>query len=278
VLPADVNVLNLDGTLTRAQIGGTLTWGKTAPLGYTLGASVVSQNYDGDAATVREDSVTTSLDGGVSLRISPVLQANAALRYAHYYIDDGTASTNQLSGSAGLSFDRPSGPISATLTAQDTGSGIRLGLQAARTFTQPDTSFTTGAGISRAPDGGTQAIGQLTYSHTLPRGQIELAASRSFVSANDDTDRRLTTVSASYAMPVTPLSSLQVGLDLAETRDDAGDTALSAALQVAQSFQLTPDWAISAGTKTELRQETGVLDARRDSLFVSLGRSLIWRP
>ena len=277
VLPVDAGTVNLDGTLTRAQVGGTLTWGKTAPVGYTLGASVTAQRYDGAAAVARDDSVTTSLSGGIRLDITPVLQTTVALRYVHYDVEGATTS-DRLGGSVGATLDRPAGAISANLDVQDTGDGLRLGLQTARTFTLPDTSLTVGIGVSRAPDGGTQATGRLSYAHTLPRGQIDLAASRSFVSVGDGTERQLTTASASYAMPLTPLSSLQVGFDLTQTEDDAGDTALTSALQASQSFQLTPDWAMSVGARSELRQETGVQDARRDSLFVSLGRSFVWRP
>ena len=278
VLPTDAGTLDLDGTLTRAQLGGTLSWGKTAPVGYTLGASVVTQQYGGDAAAVRDDSVTTSLNAGIRLDITPVLQTTVALRYTHYDLEGGDAPDDRLGGSVTVSFDRPAGAISASLDVQDTDDGLRLGLQTARTFTLPDTSLTVGLGLSVAPGGGTQATGRLAYSHTLPRGQIDLSASRSFVSATDGTERQLTTASASYAMPLTPLSSLQIGFDLAQTEDDGGDTALTAALQASQSFQLTPDWALSVGARSELRQDTGVADARRDSLFVSLGRSFVWRP
>jgi hypothetical protein len=278
VLPTDTGTVNLDGTLTRAQVGGTLSWGKTAPVGYNLGASVVAQRYDGAAATVRDDSVTTSLNGGMRLDITPVLQTTVALRYTYYELEDGSASSGRFGGAIGVAFDRPTGAISASLDVQGTAGGLRLGLQTARTFTLPDTSLTVELGASRAPGGGTQATGRLAYNHTLPRGQINLSASRGFVSTSDGTERQLTTASASYAMPLTPLSSLQIGFDLAQTKDDAGDTALTAALQAAQSFQLTPDWAVSVGARRELRQETGIEDARQESLFVSLGRNFVWRP
>ena len=277
VLPTDLDQLTREGTLTRTQLGGTLTWGKTAPVGYRLGVSTVDQTWGGPAATIRDDSRTSSINAGIRLDVTPVLRTDVTLTYTRYDVE-GSAPTDRLGGSVGLSFDRPAGAISATLTAQETGSGTRYGLQAARTFTLPGTTLTAGAGVSLAPDGGTQSTGRLAYSRELPRGQIDLALARSFATASDGSERRLTTASASYAMAVTPLSSLRIGLDVAQTRDDAGDTALSAALQAAQSFQLTPDWALSVGAETELRRSSGTDDARRDSLFVSLGRNFTWRP
>ncbi|MFZ3583330.1 hypothetical protein ACOI1H_14315 [Loktanella sp. DJP18] len=277
ILPADLDTLTLDGNRTTAQIGAQVTWGKTDPAGYRLGASLASVTYDGQAATVEPDSQTLSLDGGVRLDITPVLRADLGLRYA-IYDEDGSPRTDRVGGTLGLAFDRPVGALSASLSADETDDGTRFGLQLGRTFALPGTALTLGAGVSFAPGGGTDLTGQLSYRYALPTGQIDLSASRGYATATDGTERRLTTAQASYGQQLTPLSSLQIGFGYAETRDDTGDTARTASLSASQSFQLTPDWALSAGVRSELRDETGVARAHSETGFLSIGRTFTYRP
>jgi len=276
VLPDDLDELTATGTRTTTALGATLRWGETAPLGYSLGLSHRLLRYnDTEAGSALTDSATTTLTGGLRMDLNPVTTANLSLRYGRTD-EPGSPISDSTTLSGELTFDRPLGDLTARISAtRDTDSGTFWSASVSRQLTLPRTALTAMLGVAEDDTGSAQVTGRLALRYDLPEGQINLSAAHSLAAGSD---QRVTTLQASYAQTLTPLSTIRLGFDYAHARDLDGSADLATgSLSASYGMQLTPDWDVSLGARADLRDDAGER-SRGNTLFVTLDRSLSWRP
>ena len=274
VLPDDFEDLIGGGIRAETILAAALSWGDTAPVGYRFSVSQEMLRYeDADAGLI--DTDTFLLGFGTSLTINEVTTGNIDLAY--YQSDDvGGAPADTTSITGALTFERPFGNLTASLTAaRDEESDVFWAASIEQEFALPNGSLSGGIGVVEDGSGDPRLTGNIAFSYPRPTGQIDLMAAHS-LSAGDD--RATTTFSANYLQELTPVSSMRVGFAYAQASDsDGGDPVAAAGLSASYDVSLTEDWQVSVGARFDLRDEDGT---RSDSstFFVTLERPFSWRP
>lgn len=275
VLPDDLDELTATGTRTTTDLAATLRWGDTAPLGYSLGLSHRVLRYDDTATASLTDSATSAVTGGLRLTLSPVATANLSLRHSRTE-EPGSPMTDSTTLSGDLTLDRPLGDLTARFSAtRDAESDTFWAASVSRDLDLPGAGLSAMLGLAEDDTGTPQVTGRLALRYDLPEGRIDLSAAHSLAAGSD---QRTTTLQASYAQALTPLSTLRLGFDYAHARDLDGPADLATgSLTASYGMQLTPDWDLSLGARADLRDDAGDR-SRGNTLFVTLDRSLTWRP
>nr|WP_325249954.1 hypothetical protein [Amylibacter sp.] len=274
VLPDDLGQLTSTGTRTATTFGASIRWGYLRPLGASLELRHRIQDYDNARATLA-DGTTTTLSGGLRFNINPVTTANLNLRY-NSIDDDGSTVENNAILRGGLTFDRPLGRLVAQITvAHNDDSETRWAASVNRQFELPRSDLDITLGVAQDDSATAQLIGRIAYGYDLPEGRIEFSTGHDLTAGSD---RRNTTLQASFTQVLTPISNLQLLLDYARARDTDEDADIAVGtISASYGLQLTPDWSVNFGARSDLRKDSGTA-SRSHSVFMVLGRSLTWRP
>lgn len=276
VLPDDLDDLNGSGTRTIQNYGAGLRWGTAGPAEYALDLDLRRLRYDGANASLT-DADTTRLGLGLRLNITPVTTARVNLSYS-LFDQAGSDVQKTAQASTGLTFDQPSGKVSAQITANRAADGALLwGASLGRSFDLPTTSLSARLGLTENLDGAAVVTGDLSYTQRLPEGQISLSAQQGLTAGGANDGRRNTTVQAGYTQTLSPLSNMQLGFDYAQTRDIDASYLANGSFSASYGMRLTPDWQLNLGARLNLRDD-GSDRTRSQSVFVGLDRSFAFRP
>jgi hypothetical protein len=244
-----------------------------------LSASVQDLDYVDATTPELVDSTRTNLGVTARLDINPVTQATIALTHEQLETASRTSDTTALA--ADLRFNRPNGSLGFGLTATETGGGTRLALRFNRAYQLPgDVSMGASLGItSPAASDDLYFTGSLSYARPLPNGQINARLNRSFGTGTDGTEEVQTSLSLGATHALTPLATLGLNAAYAQTEVAATDdfTAI-ASIGASVSYDLTPDWGLTAGYTFETRDTADTSRADRSTLSVTLARDFSIRP
>ena len=278
ILPEGFDLFDprLTGHRSVIDLSLGLEGGGEAALGYGLSLDLARVNYDGTAALTLEDSRTLRLGGDLALRLDPATRASLGLTYTRYD-EDGSDPTDRTGLVLGLARETPQGPVSLTLDAQQTLSGPRIGLSAARRIEGPRTTLGFAVGVARPGDGALGLTGDVTLARALPEGALTFEARQRYDAAADGEDRRVTSLATGYTEALTPLTSVDLSLDYIDARTGE-DRVRSASLSGAVSYRVTQDWALSAGVTLGTRRADDIADTRSETVFLGLGRTYAVRP
>lgn len=276
VLPDDLDDLTGTGLRTTRTYGAGLRWGTAGPLELSADLGLRQLRYSAASSSLT-DADTTTLGLGMRMTLSPVATAQARVSQTRYdAADDAPQKTTQ--ASLGLTFDRPAGALRTQLSATRADDGtLSWGLSLGRSLDLPGQTLAADLGVTQDRNGDAQITGALSYDYALPEGQIRLRAAQGFVTGGANDGRRNTTLQASYAQTLSPLSSLQVGFDFARTLETSDATLTRSNLSASYGLQLTPDWQMSLGARHDMRDD-GAAQAHAKSVFVTLNRSFSVRP
>lgn len=269
---------DLLGDGTRRQLGGDVTYtlGEGGPWGLTLTAGATDTTYLGD--TTEADNRRTRAGASLRFALDPATDATLGLRQSTYRAD-GEPRRDTLRLEAGLYRALPAGSGSITLFAEDTEDGTRSGLSLSRTWEMSTAALSVSLGATRGVSGNTGLTGGIDWRQDLPQGTLRADLRRSIAAGEDDTETEITAASLGYSQDLTPLMALSLGLTASESRDsDTGDTTRNAALNATLTRALPQDWALDAGYRHRIREETGEGRATSDTVFMELRRNFEWRP
>lgn len=241
------------------------------------------EKYDAADAllTSRE---TRSLTAGLSYEITPITTFEASLGYD--YITEttnlpSTAIQRGVSGSLGLTRDMPNGTAGLVFESSLSANGRRSALTASRAIDLPTGSLDATLGVSYGPSGTFLPIGSLDYVYELPRGEITASLNHRAAISSAGNDVVTTSASLGYRTDITRLSSLSFDADFASVADlgfTPVDRTSLASLRASYSYEITPDWDLSAGYEHRIRFETGTPQRSSNEIFLVFEHKLDDRP
>lgn len=280
ILAPDTGEITSDvlGDGTQRQTGGalTLSFGEGGPWGGTLSAGVIDTTYRG--TTTEDDDRRTNLDGTLRFELNPATEVTTGLRWSRFD-QDGEQSRDTLRSDLGLRRNLPAGIASASVFAEDTEDGTRTGLAFRRTWVRPDSSLTVSIGTTRGVTGDLSPTGALDWRKALFRGSFSASLRRDVTSGDDDEETLVTTASLGLNHVVSPLASVNFGLNASESEETATDTTTrNVALSAIYTQSLPYDWVMDAGVTHRFRDEVSTGEATSNTIFLELRRSFDLRP
>jgi hypothetical protein len=273
-LPDDFDELTGSGIRAGTAFAASLSWGETAPIGYSLRVSQELLRYE-DAGAALVDSDSASLGFGLRLNLNEVTTANIDLSYLQ--TDDvGSPITDTTTLSGALTFARPLGDLTTRISAaQDETGDIFWAASVEREYALTDGSLNGALGLAEDENGNARLTGQVGLSFPRPSGQVDLSAIHR-LSAGDDSIT--TTFSASYLQELSPVRNMRVGFDFGQTSNPDGSDALAiGALTASYEISLTDVWQLNVGARADVRDDAGTR-TRSSTAFMTLERPFSWRP
>ena len=278
-LPTDL--ADLTGTGTRAEYGANLTydWGRDGPLGVSLSAGLAGLTYDNTTSPALFDNRRITLAATAGYQINPATRATTTLRFARFAASDAFQTRSNTSGlDLGLTRTMDRGTASATLSADRSDAGTRLGFRLGRALDLPGGALSASLGATRAPDGLNGVTGSLNWQHALPSGQISAALTRGITQTATATDQLTTALSLGYTQALTPSSTLALNLSYAvNDPGGAGASVTNRGLDATYSHALTADWNLDAGYSYRSR-DAGAGLANSSAVSLTLRRAFNLRP
>ena len=272
-LPTDL--ADLTGTGTRAEYGANLTydWGRDGPLGVSVSAGLAGLTYDNTTSPALFDNRRITLAATAGYQINPATRATTTLRFARFEASDAAGTNTTTSGlDLGLTRTLERGTASATLSADRSDAGTRLGFRLGRALDLPGGALSASLGATRAPDGLNGVTGSLSWQHALPKGQINAALTRGITQTATATDQLTTALSLGYTQQLGPTAALALNLSYAvNDAGGAGASVTNRGLDATYSHALTADWNLDAGYSYRSR-DAGAGLANSSAISLTLRR------
>jgi hypothetical protein len=267
------------GLRREVDLQSALNLNTSRPLGFGLTAGISDIGYHDHPSPDLTDSRT--LDLGTTLRadLSSVLHVNLGLSGSRF-TQEGLPDRDTVGYSAGVTLDRPAGPLALQLIREDTPDGQRDRLGFDQQVALPSgAELNYGLGLTRGVTGKTYLDGIVRYAGDLPNGAISLELSRD-VTAGAETDSETVQSRASLGVThaVTPSADLALALNWAEQRDTAtGATDANSNLSATWTQSITADWALDLGYTHVIRDQDPIGRGQSDQISVGLSRSFSLR-
>jgi hypothetical protein len=230
----------------------------------------LSQEDYSDEDLIPADRTTRALSFGLAYELDAATKLDAIAGVSN--IDDATTGTSRGGfGTLTLTRDLANGSAGVTLDRSFGIEGGRTTLSVNRSMDLPSGTLAYSFGVTRGELDGTEVIGSVAYSQTLPRGTLTASLDRSVDSTDAGIDERTTTAKLGYTMALSPLANLALTLDYVAVDSATSDTNRSSA-RAEYTRELTPDWALTAGYEHQRQFTQGSGTANSNTVFLTLGR------
>ena len=271
-LPEDFNDLEGTGRRREASLDAALSLLEDAPLGVTLSAGVRDLTYEDTSSEDLQDSRRLSLGMGLRLAFGAGRSGSVDLRYSS--LDEEADGVSETAGlTLGVAAERARGPVSASLSVDESEDGPRSALTLGRTLTFPVGSLTGSLGVARDSEGDLLPTGSLDLRRESPRGDLTFSLAQAVRSDDDDDEEVATTLSARLGRALTPRAGLSLDALFASanpTNEEA--TTSEVELGASVSFSLTRAWNLDSGVRGSL-EDDGDGTERGATVFLGLSRS-----
>jgi hypothetical protein len=264
------------GTRDRLSFAARLSLRDDAPFGLNFAVDLEDISYNGlpDSSTLSNNTYGR-IEAGARFDISPVMQANLGVHFSQTDIS-GSRIRDRYGIDAGVVLTRPNGTITVDLSATDGDDGSQAHLSLGRSFTLEHTTASFDAGISKASNDDVFVTAAASLQHTFadnnPFGTITATASRDLTRSGRTDEDLVTSVSLETNYALSPLVSVRLTAGYARSEDIITDDTIDLArANLAVSYDLTNDWAASAGIGIQSRDPSG--EATTDSTTFSVGLS-----
>ena len=267
--PAD---LRGTGQVTDIRASATLALGQQGPFGATFRLDVSETNYQNVSSPTLVDVSRQAADLDLRFALTGTTAATLALGYSQ--IDpDGPQLFETKSVDLGVAIQQRAGALSFDLGYADTESGDQYSVSVGRQITLPRGGISATLGATRDPAGQTSVSGSLSLQRTFRNAALDLSFDRSS-RATDQGQRLVTSLSASYARPLTNRTNLTLDAAYVLSEDTAANTDSAAAdLGATLGYQLTRDWTLDLGYTYRRQSQTGFADAAENAISLGIGRS-----
>lgn len=241
------------------------------------------EKYEADDA-VQTERTTRALTAGLNYEIDPITTFVASLGYVDITETDNlpsTATTQGVNGAVELTREMANGSAALAFDSVLTVDGRRNTLTASRALELPTGGLEASLGVTRGPSGTFYPVGSLDYVYELPRGTITASLNHRIVTNTGGTDSARTSASLGYETEVTRVSSLSFEADFAAVADLSAapvDRTTLTSLRATYSYELTPNWDLSAGYEHRIRTETGATRRSSNEIFVVFEHKFDERP
>ena len=232
------------------------------------------ENYTA-GGLIPTDRTTRALSFGVAYELSAVttLDTNVGIEK----IDTvGLGTQRGTFGTISLTRAMANGTVGLVLDQSFGIEGERTTLTAARDLALPSGTLAFSLGVTRGEQSGTQLVGSIDYSHTLPRGTLTASLDRRVDSSTSGNDILTTNAALGYSMALSSVSDLSLDFDYAEIKNDGSGTTSNTnrkSLRAEYTRALTQDWDLSAGYEHQRLATQGIGTSSSNTIFLTLGRT-----
>ncbi|WP_265501112.1 hypothetical protein [Paracoccus beibuensis] len=239
---------------------------------------------DSDGGT---DTRSHRFGAGASMQVNRLVNLDVELAQAHTRREDqqdgSVEESDGLSVRSSLTYLRPDGEVTLSLSSDPGTKGRRDRVRIGRSFERPGYELAIGAGLTRLDEGDPDPTFQLTYS-TQPSRLSSLSASlqREAISDLDGNEAINTSLRSSYSRQLSEQSSIGISLFYRQSEVQRGDKedARSTALDINYSHAIGRDFSVVAGLNVTRSRESGGLrdDDDEERIYVGLSRSFDFMP
>lgn len=281
VVPIDLSLLNGTGIRRAYGLAAGVNLEQQSPVSYQFGFGIDGLDYSDTTDPGLFNNHRTSVDGGVTMQLSPVTDLQVGLNYGTFTSDDPT---NDYSDNYGIDLaltqTLPNGSAGLNFFAQDfSDDGPRSGFSLSRDMALKAGALSASIGATRLEGSDIELTGDLSWQQTLPRGAIDVGMTRRVQNDSEDITQLVSAMFAGYDHQINPLS--QLGFDMSYSWSEAVDTkdwTETASFAAVYSRNVTKDWALDLGYRYQQREETYLDTAESNSVFLTLRRSWTARP
>lgn len=237
---------------------------------------------DSDGGT---DTRSHRLGAGASMQVNRQVNLDVELAQSRIRREDqqdGTVEESDgLSLRSTLTYLRPNGDITLSLSSDPGTEGRRDRVRIGRSLERPGYEVSIAAGLTRLDDGDPDPVFQLTYASELSRlSSLQASLQREAISDLDGNEAINTSLRSSFSRQLTEQSSVGISLFYRESEVQRGDRqdARSAALDINYSRAIGRDFSVVAGLSiTRSRKSDGLRDDE-ERIYVGLSRSFDFLP
>ena len=242
-----------------------------------LGLRYSEREEESPGSTVTE---TLTSFAGLDYSVSERLDLTAELGYSEIETED-FGIIDRVTGPdlrLGATYDLPVGTASAALRiTQDTDEGERTTFEIGRDFETPVNTVSARLGVTRGDVTGTDVVGSLVWSRTLPDGSLGLEL-ESRVTFDDEADEEVETASIGVNWLKNISDVATISLDVTyEQRDSTSESIDQVTFGAGYTQRLTQDWNLDTGVGYRVRDDADGR-ATSPSVYVALSREFQLRP
>lgn len=222
------------------------------------------------------DRTRTTLDAGFDGNINQRQKVTFRLGYSEE-VTDRRSVKETVSGTVGrLGFITtvPTGEVRASLGSRLDENGTRTDLSLGRLLLWRSGSLDANIGVSTSDQTGYRAIGDISYSYALPRGQIRATLRQNTTVDEEGNNILVTNGGLSYNHLVSNLSSIDLSLAGGLTRYEESTQADSERVIASAQYTrvLTRDWSSFVGYRHRFAADDTEGPAHSNSIFVGVRR------
>jgi hypothetical protein len=239
--------------------------------------SFESEDEEDDAETLTETVIASF---GVEYLASSRLGVTAALGWTEIdttefgIVDRTSGPVAQF----GLDYAMTNGNATADIIlTTDEDEGERVRFLVGRSLELPDGALDAQIGVTSAEDAGTDLIGALDWTRTLPNGEVGINLAREVSYDDDDDETEVeTSLAIDWTREINALSSISLDLSY-EVSDAPSERIEEGEIGATYSYALTADWALNSGVSYSVRDDEDGW-AESPLVFLTIGRRFDFRP
>ena len=245
-------------------------------------ARLTAEYYNYDVVGPGVDRRTTGIGAGVTLDVTPTLQADVSLSQDKIEQSGDINQTDEgLSGTVALTQTLTNGTLGVALSSDLTSVGRREYLTFSRSMDLvrgQKLSFSLGA--TRRDGVGTNPTFGANYSYELPTGLFSFGVTQSVTADSDNQEQINTALRASYDHRINNTSSLGASIGFWDRNElgAAADDGQRYDISLTYRHELTRDWGLVGGVSHIFSSSDFEADRSSNTVFVGIQRSFSWNP
>lgn len=259
----------------RLEFNGTVRMAVTRNTDVIVGLDAIeTKRFDTNTRTV--DTLRYRI--GAATDITRATRLELVLGSSTIEVEDGVIDTSDtaMTARAELTHDMPNGEIGVVYNRTHGTAGTRDTLRFNRSLELRSGSLDISVGTTRGESSEARSVARLAYQQELKRGAF-LAQLQKGVSSNSAAEEFSNlTANVRYVHQLTELAQLDFSLQRTQIEQIAGGGTGERERTVASlavNYDLTADWALSAGVRHEEQTSDGTTTLEANEIFATFNRS-----
>ncbi len=264
---------------TRQDASARVSFELTRVTTIDLFAAWSELDEQGSGSTDRE---TSRVGIGLEYQISPITRVTGEIAYSEEESrGDIVDQTDGLNYAVSLVRTRPNGTVNLNYIQTDTLNGARRQLTAGQELTLRRGSLNYALGATRTDGFDAQLLANLTYSYELDRNSTTDISLSQIGTINGDNEEVVNSrLELSYSRALNRVSGINSTLSVVDENvlEDAATDQRSIRFNVNYDHEVGGDWLLTSGFEISSVRVDGEDDRNRNSIYIGLSRSYVYRP